>query len=65
MENSAEMISRKDTFSNKVRSSSHEMKQCFDKLTLFRVYVSVTGLALLLEGFFTGAGKHVERRLRR
>jgi hypothetical protein len=41
------------------------MKQRFDKLNVFRVYVSVTGLALLLEGFFTGAAKHLERRLRR
>ena len=65
MENSAEMISRKDTFSNKVRYQSHEMKQRFDMLAGFRVYVSVTGLALLLEGFFTGAGKLLERRLRR
>jgi hypothetical protein len=28
------------------------MKQRFDILAGFRVYVSVTGLALLLEGFF-------------
>ena len=33
------------------------MKRRFDTLAEFRVYVSVTGLALLLEGFFTGAGK--------
>ena len=35
-------------------------------LTGFRVYVSVTGLALLLEGFFIDAGEsHQERRLSR
>ena len=32
------------------------MKRRFDTLAEFRVYVSVTGLALLLEGFFIDAG---------
>ncbi len=41
------------------------MKRRFDTLAEFRVYVSVTGLALLLEGFFIDAGVTQKRRLRR
>ena len=42
------------------------MKRRFDTLAEFRVYVSVTGLALLLEGFFIDAGDiQRERRLSR
>ena len=42
------------------------MKRRFDTLAEFRVYVSVTGLALLLEGFFIDAGEnHQKRRLSR
>jgi len=42
------------------------MKRRFDMLAEFRVYVSVTGLALLVEGFFIDAGEiQRERRLSR